>query len=62
MSEINTVARPYAEAQWAVLSDATEDDLTDSLNLLESLHNRWSRLMNGLTESMHAIVNCLTNH
>lgn len=40
--------RPYREGQWAMLIDSQEDDLSDSLQLLEALHRKWTLLLRSL--------------
>ena len=37
--------KPYAEAEWAKLEDAAHAPVEVSLRLLESLHERWVRLL-----------------
>lgn len=50
LTEDSPTIRPYMEARWAELMDGKEDDLSDSLNLLTSLHSKWSRLLLNLDE------------
>ncbi|MCJ8291531.1 MAG: putative metal-dependent hydrolase [Crocinitomicaceae bacterium] len=50
LTEDSPTIRPYYEARWAELNDGKEDDLTDSLQLLASLHSKWTRLLNDLTQ------------
>lgn len=50
LTEDSPVIRPYFEDRWAELSDGNEDDLTDSIQLLTSLHSKWTRLLKGLTD------------
>ncbi|MTI21812.1 putative metal-dependent hydrolase [Fulvivirga sp. RKSG066] len=42
--------RPYLEAKWAVLPDADNDDIGDSLLILEGLHRRWVKLLRSLKD------------
>jgi uncharacterized damage-inducible protein DinB len=42
--------KPYDEAEWAKLPDVRETPIEVSLTLLESLHDRWVRLMRALDE------------
>ncbi len=42
--------RPYDEAAWAELPDATSADLSCSLILLRSLHTRWAIFWESLTD------------
>ncbi len=41
LTENHPTLRPYNEAAWGELADATSADLTHSLALLEHLHARW---------------------
>ena len=46
--------KPYDEAEWAKLPDVRETPIEVSLTLLESLHERWVRLMRALDEKSFA--------
>ena len=48
--EIPTI-RPYDQAQWAELADARESPVETSLQLLESLHDRWVRLLRSMSDA-----------
>lgn len=48
LTEEKPAIRPYFEDRWAELSDSLEDDLTDTLNLISSLHNKWSRFLSSI--------------
>ncbi|MDG1331203.1 MAG: putative metal-dependent hydrolase [Crocinitomicaceae bacterium] len=50
LTEDSPTIRPYHEDRWAELSDGTEEDLNDSIDLLTALHSKWTRLLTGLTE------------
>ena len=41
-------SRPYAEDRWAELADTPATPIEVSLTLLESLHDRWVRLLRSL--------------
>src|SRR6202035_2620982 len=41
LTEREPVIKPYDEAAWALLNDATETPVETSLRLLENLHERW---------------------
>ena len=43
--------KPYDEKQWAELDDAKSGPIAPSLSLLRSLHDRWVRLLQSMTES-----------
>ncbi|WP_422661178.1 YfiT family bacillithiol transferase [Paenibacillus sp. EC2-1] len=48
LTEENPVIKPYNETKWAELSDYRLP-IDTSLALLETLHNRWTNLLNSLT-------------
>jgi hypothetical protein len=48
MTEDNPTIRPYQEADWAKTADANKDEIADSMNILEGLHNRWIILLKSL--------------
>lgn len=50
LTEDSPEIRPYFQDRWAELSDSLDDDLTDSLTLLNGLHSRWIKLLKNLTE------------
>jgi uncharacterized damage-inducible protein DinB len=45
LTEEHPTIRPYDEAKWAELSDSRDTPIETSLKLLESLHDRWTRLL-----------------
>jgi uncharacterized damage-inducible protein DinB len=49
LTEDEPTIKPYAEARWAELSDTKSMPVEVSLTLLESLHDRWVRLLRSLT-------------
>jgi uncharacterized damage-inducible protein DinB len=49
LTEDEPTIKPYAEARWAELSDTKLTPVEVSLTLLESLHDRWVRLLRSLT-------------
>ncbi len=49
LTEDSPTIKPYAEDRWAELSDSKETPIEVSLSLLESLHDRWVRLLRSLT-------------
>jgi hypothetical protein len=49
LTETDPVIKPYDEAAWARLSDVTVAPIEASIVLLESLHQRWVVLMQGLS-------------
>jgi uncharacterized damage-inducible protein DinB len=51
LTESEPLIKPYEEARWAELKDAHTFPIDVSLNLLESLHQRWTGLMRSLPAS-----------
>lgn len=49
LTEENPTIKPYAEGLWAELGDTKATPIEVSLALLESLHDRWVRLLRSLT-------------
>ncbi|WP_427051047.1 YfiT family bacillithiol transferase [Paenibacillus sp. TC-CSREp1] len=54
LTEDTPAIRPYDETRWAELSDSRELDIEVSLQLLESLHQRWTALLNTLSDEDYA--------
>jgi hypothetical protein len=50
LTEVAPVIKPYEEARWAELPDGRSAPIEMSLNLLESLHQRWVLLLRSLTD------------
>lgn len=40
--------RPYYEDRWAELYDSHDNDISDALGLLRSLHGKWTKLLRSL--------------
>ena len=51
LTEDTPVIKPYDEARWAELPDAATTPVEASLALLDSLHQRWVRLLESMTDS-----------
>ena len=51
LTEDTPVVKPYDEARWAELPDASTTPVEASLTLLDSLHQRWVRLLESMTDS-----------
>jgi hypothetical protein len=51
LTESTPTIRPYDEAEWAKLEDSRSTPIEVSLTLLESLHDRWVRLLRSLQPS-----------
>jgi len=49
LTEDDPTIKPYAEDRWAELADSKATPIEVSLTLLESLHDRWVRLLRSLT-------------
>jgi uncharacterized damage-inducible protein DinB len=49
LTEDEPTIKPYAEDLWAELADTQTTPIEVSLTLLESLHDRWGRLLRSLT-------------
>jgi len=49
LTEDNPTIKPYAEDRWAELADSKATPIEVSLTLLDSLHDRWVRLLRSLT-------------
>ena len=48
LTEVEPTIKPYAEGDWAKLEDAAHAPVEVSVRLLESLHDRWVRLLRSL--------------
>lgn len=48
LTEEEPTIRPYREAAWAELSDASAAPAESSLRLLDALHERWDRMLRSL--------------
>jgi hypothetical protein len=51
LTEDRPVIKPYAEERWAELTDARQAPIGVSLQLLESIHQRWTALLGSIPES-----------
>ncbi|MXY95224.1 MAG: metal-dependent hydrolase [Caldilineaceae bacterium SB0670_bin_27] len=49
-TEDNPTLKPYDEGAWALLSDGSSADLSDSLTLLKALHARWVQFWENLPD------------
>jgi uncharacterized damage-inducible protein DinB len=49
LTEDEPTIKPYAEDRWANLADTKDTPIDVSLTLLDSLHDRWVRLLHSLT-------------
>lgn len=51
LTEDSPMIKPYDEAAWAALPDSRDTPVATSLTLLESLHDRWVRLLRSMTDA-----------
>lgn len=51
LTEDTPTIKPYDEASWALLTDVATTPPETSLALLQSLHDRWVRLLESMTEA-----------
>ena len=51
LTEESPTINAYAEERWALLEDARSTPIVTSLTLLESLHERWVRVLRSLNET-----------
>ena len=49
LTEQTPTIRPYDEARWAELADSVDTPPATSMTLLESLHDRWVRLLRSMS-------------
>ena len=54
LTETEPTIKPYEEAAWAKLEDAAHAPVEVSLKLLESLHERWVRLLQSVKDQEFA--------
>jgi hypothetical protein len=54
LTEEEPTIKPYDEAAWAKLADARDTPIETSLMLLETLHERWSIILNSMTDAEFA--------
>ncbi len=50
LTEDNPTIKPYYEERWAALTDSKSMFITPSLKMIEGIHERWTVLLNNLTE------------
>ncbi len=51
LTEDTPVIRPYKQKEWAKLPDVKSTPVDVSVNLLESIHKRWTVLLNAMSEN-----------
>lgn len=50
ISEDNPALKPYDQDVWAMMSDASQADLSTSLSIIRGLHARWTEMLDGLPD------------
>jgi len=50
LTEENPIIKPYFEELWAELADSKNMPIEPSIKILEGIHQRWTILLNNLTE------------
>ena len=50
LTEDTPVIRPYSQGEWAKLPDVKSTLIDVSIDLLESIHRRWTDLLNAMSE------------
>lgn len=53
LTEDNPTIKPYDEGRWAEMVDEDQHELTDSLQLLQAITNRWMKLLQTLTSDQY---------
>ena len=54
LTEDSPTIKAYDEVAWAELPDSKQEPIEISLNILESLHARWTLLLNSMTQDQFA--------
>jgi len=54
LTEDEPIVKPYFETLWAELSDSINMPIEPSLKMIEGIHERWTVLLNNLTEEQFA--------
>ncbi|MDP3358792.1 MAG: putative metal-dependent hydrolase [Lutibacter sp.] len=53
LTEDKPTIKPYYEESWAELSDSKNMPIEPALKMIEGIHERWTVLLNNLTEDEH---------
>ena len=51
LTEEKPVIKPYSEALWAEMPDATDHSVDDSLQIITGLHRRWVKLLQSMDQN-----------
>jgi len=50
LTENNPTVKPYEESKWAELIDSLDNNISDSLLIIQSVHKKWCMLLKNLSE------------
>lgn len=56
LTEHNPAIKPYAEAEWAELSDSVQFPIEPSLRIIQGVHARLSQLLRTMTDDQFALT------
>lgn len=56
LTEETPTIKPYHEGNWAELPDARLAPLEPSLQIFDGIHDRWTRLLNSMTDSQYSLT------
>lgn len=56
LTEDEPIIKPYAEAKWAELVDAVDNDISDSVALLGALHRKWVKVLRAMDDADFARI------
>ncbi len=56
LTEDQPTIKPYYEERWAELADSKNMPIAPALKMIEGTHERWTFLLNNLTQEQHAKV------
>ncbi|MDF2436106.1 MAG: putative metal-dependent hydrolase [Bacteroidota bacterium] len=51
LTENTPVIKPYDQDAWAALTDSKKSPIHSSLKMIEAIHERWTYVLNSMTES-----------
>ena len=51
LTEVNPTIKPYDESKWAELVDANEDNILDSILIIEGIHARWTKMLKSFNDT-----------
>lgn len=56
LTENEPTIKPYHEERWAELADSKKMPIASALKMLEGIHERWTVLLNNMTEEQHGRI------